>query len=207
MSKEKKEGLSANVIFHKTMPFVWAKLLPGVITVVASAVVLAILFGIAWLFKSEGVYFVMFLIWLALTGIIRFVINHYIGFLVKAGHIAVITEAVTTGSVPENQVAYGKEAVKERFARYRPSSGSCLTRDRKKKANRKLQPRPQPELPPEHPLVRSRASSPRVQRNFPPLLRPAPLRRLKAATILCSVASAVKRTTGAASFAALAGNR
>jgi hypothetical protein len=98
------------------MPFVWAKLLLGVITVVASAVVLAILFGIAWLFKSEGVYFVMFLIWLALTGVIRLIINHYIGFLVKAGHIAVITEAVTTGSVPENQVAYGKEAVKERFA-------------------------------------------------------------------------------------------
>jgi len=115
MSKEKKEGLSANEIFRKTMPFVWAKLLLGVITVVVSAIILAILFGIAWIFKSEGVYFVMFLIWLGLTGIIRFIINHYIGYLVKAGHIAVITEAVTTGSVPENQVAYGKQAVKERF--------------------------------------------------------------------------------------------
>jgi hypothetical protein len=35
--------------------------------------------------------------------------------LIKAGHIAVITEAVTTGKVPKNQVAYGKERVKERF--------------------------------------------------------------------------------------------
>jgi len=116
MSKEIKEGLTANEIFSKTMPFVWAKLLLGVITVVASIVVLAILMGIAWLFRSGGVGLVMFFIWLGLTGIIRFVLNHYIGFLVKAGHIAVITEAVTTGKVPDNQVAYGKERVKERFA-------------------------------------------------------------------------------------------
>jgi hypothetical protein len=97
------------------MPFVWAKLLLGILTVVVSAVILAILLGIAWLFKSEGVGLVLIIVWLVLTGIVRFVINHYIGFLVKAGHIAVITEAVTTGKVPKRQVAYGKERVKERF--------------------------------------------------------------------------------------------
>jgi len=116
MSTENKQELNANEIFRKTMPFVWAKLLLGIITVVASVIVLAILMGIAWLFRSGGVGFVMFIIWIGLTGIIRFIINHYIGFLIKAGHIAVITEAVTTGKVPENQVAYGKEMVKERFA-------------------------------------------------------------------------------------------
>jgi hypothetical protein len=108
--------MNANEIFRKTMPFVWAKLLLGIATIVASLVILAILLGIAWLFKSYGVGFVMFLIWIALTGIVRFILNHYIGFLIKAGHIAVITEAVTTGKVPDNQVAYGKQAVKERFA-------------------------------------------------------------------------------------------
>jgi len=116
MSEEKGKGINANEIFRKTMPFVWAKLLLGIITVVASLLILAILLGIAYLFKSPGVGFVMVIIWLALTGVIRFFINHYIGFLVKAGHIAVITEAVTTGKVPENQVTYGKERVKERFA-------------------------------------------------------------------------------------------
>jgi hypothetical protein len=97
------------------MPFVWAKLLLGILTIVVSAAILAILLGIAWLFKSEGVGLIMILVWLALTGIVRFIINHYIGFLIKAGHIAVITEAVTTGKVPNNQVAYGMERVKERF--------------------------------------------------------------------------------------------
>jgi ABC-type multidrug transport system fused ATPase/permease subunit len=98
------------------MPFVWAKLLLGLATVAISVIILALLMSIAWLFKSGGVGAVMFIVWLILTGIVRFAINHYIGFLVKAGHIAVIAEAVTTGSVPENQVAYGKQAVKERFA-------------------------------------------------------------------------------------------
>jgi hypothetical protein len=108
--------MNANEIFRKTMPFVWAKLLLGIATIVVSALILAILLGIAWLFKSPGVGFFMVIIWLALTGIVRFILNHYIGFLIKAGHIAVITEAVTTGKVPDNQVAYGKQAVKERFA-------------------------------------------------------------------------------------------
>jgi hypothetical protein len=115
MNTKNKQGIKANEIFRKTMPFVWANLLLGILTVVVSAAILAVLLGIAWLFKSEGVGLVMIIVWLALTGIVRFVINHYIGFLVKAGHIAVITEAVTTGKVPKNQVAYGKEKVKERF--------------------------------------------------------------------------------------------
>jgi len=38
------------------------------------------------------------------------------GYLVKAGHVAVLAETVTTGKVPENQVNYGKEKVKKRFA-------------------------------------------------------------------------------------------
>jgi hypothetical protein len=102
-------------IFSKTMPFVWAKLLLGLATVVISIVILAILMGIAWLFKSGGVGVVMFCLWIGATGVVNFVLNHYMGYLLKAGHVAVITETVTTGSVPDNQVAYGKQMVKERF--------------------------------------------------------------------------------------------
>jgi len=108
--------MNAQQIFSKTMPFVWAKLLLGLVTIVASALLFALLMGIAWLFNSGGVGIIMFIVWLAATAVIRFVIMHYIGYLVKAGHIAVITEAVITGRIPENQVAYGKEKVKERFA-------------------------------------------------------------------------------------------
>jgi hypothetical protein len=107
--------LTPREVFFKTMPFAWAKLLLGLATVAASAVIFAILTGIAWLLKSESAGIVMIIIWAAATGVINFVLNHYLGYMVKAGHVAVITEAVTTGNVPDNQVEYGKRAVKERF--------------------------------------------------------------------------------------------
>jgi hypothetical protein len=120
MAEKKIAATASNMtpreVFFKTMPFAWAKLLLGLATVVASAAIFAIMMGIAYLFKSGGVGIVMIFIWIGATGVISFVLNHYIGYLVKAGHVAVITETVTTGRVPENQVEYGKQLVKERFA-------------------------------------------------------------------------------------------
>jgi ABC-type sugar transport system permease subunit len=107
--------LKPGQLYFKTMPFVWAKLLLALATVVISAVIFAILMGIAWLFKSPHLALLMFFIWLGATKLVNFVLNHYLGYLVKAGHVAVITEAVVTGNVPDNQVSYGKEMVKQRF--------------------------------------------------------------------------------------------
>jgi hypothetical protein len=128
--------MKAGEIFFKTMPFVMAKLLLGLITVLLSAILFGILLGIAWLFfggagsgsvdaakdggifsaMSGGMILIMLSIWVGGTSLIRFLIMHYLGYLVKAGHIAVIAEAVTTGRVPDNQVSYGKRMVTERFA-------------------------------------------------------------------------------------------
>ena len=108
--------MKAGELYSKTMPFVWAKLILGVVTVLASAILFAIFMGIAWLFKSDGVSGIMLLIWLGAVGGIRFVIMHYFGYLIKAGHIAVMTEAVLTGRVPPDQVNYGKQMVLDRFA-------------------------------------------------------------------------------------------
>jgi hypothetical protein len=108
--------MTAGEIYSKTMPFVWAKLLLGLATVAVSAVLFGILMGLAWLFNSGGVAGIMFLVWLGAFGVLRFIIMHYIGYMLKAGHIAVITEALTTGRVPADQVAYGKKMVMERFA-------------------------------------------------------------------------------------------
>ncbi|MDR1961162.1 MAG: zinc ribbon domain-containing protein [Gracilibacteraceae bacterium] len=107
--------MNAGELYSKTMPFVWAKLLLGLLTVLISAVLFGILMGLAWLFNSGEVGMVMFVIWLGAVGVVRFVIMHYMGYMVKAGHIAVMAEAVTTGRVPDNQVAYGKQMVTERF--------------------------------------------------------------------------------------------
>lgn len=107
--------MNSGELFRKTMPFCVAKLVVGAVTVLASVVLLLILMGIGWLFGESGMGFAI-LIWIGATGVIRLAIMHYFGYLIKAGHIAVIAEAVTTGKVPNNQVEYGKEKVKKRFA-------------------------------------------------------------------------------------------
>jgi len=107
--------MQAKDIYMKTMPFCWAKLMLGALMVIISAAILAVLMGLAWLFGSSGVTGILLLVWLAATGVVRFLLMQYVGYLLKAGHIAVITEAVVTGQVPDNQVAYGKRLVTERF--------------------------------------------------------------------------------------------
>lgn len=107
--------LSAKTIFTKTMPFVWWKFLLGFATILISALIFGLLTGLAMLFGNSGVTLILFLIWLGLTGAVSKIINHYFGYMLKAGHIAVMQEAVTTGRIPENQIEYGKNAVKERF--------------------------------------------------------------------------------------------
>ncbi len=107
--------MTSKQLFSKTMPFVWAKLALGGVTVLISAVLLAILMGLGWLFGDGGMV-VTFCIWVGATGLVRFVIMHYFGYLVKAGHIAVIAEACLTGRVPADQIEYGKAAVTARFA-------------------------------------------------------------------------------------------
>jgi hypothetical protein len=98
------------------MPFCMAKLMLGLLTVAVSAAILAVLMLLAWLFSSEGVTVILLIVWASATGFVRFALMHYMGYLVKAGHVAVIAEAAVTGRIPDDQVAYGKRMVTERFA-------------------------------------------------------------------------------------------
>lgn len=108
--------MTTNSLFKKTMPFVWAKLILGAVSVVASILLLAILLGIAALIDSPAVMWIFVVIWISANRVINFFLNQYFGYLIKAGHVAVIAEAVTSGQVPDNMVEYGKNKVKERFA-------------------------------------------------------------------------------------------
>ena len=107
--------MTAKQLFRKTRPFCMAKLALGGATVLLSLILFAILMGIGWLFGDGGIL-ITFIIWVAGTGVIRFALMHYLGYLVKAGHIAVIAEAMKTGKIPKDQVNYGKRLVAERFA-------------------------------------------------------------------------------------------
>lgn len=108
--------MNATKIYMKTLKFVWMKLGLGLVTVLASALLLAICAGLGMLFKSGGVLIFLFFVWLFGTGLIQKIIMHYFGYLVKAGHVAIVAKAVSTGSIPDNQFKAAKQMVTERFA-------------------------------------------------------------------------------------------
>lgn len=107
--------MKVNEIYFKTMKFTWAKLALGLITVALSAVLLALVVGLIALTQNTAVALFGIIIWLGGTSVIDFMMNQYFGYLIKAGHIAVIQRAVTTGQIPENQIEYGKQMVINRF--------------------------------------------------------------------------------------------
>ena len=106
--------MTGKSLFSKTMPFCFAKFVLGGILVLVSALLFAIMMGIGWLFSDGGI-FVALLLWLSAIKGVHWVIMHGFGYLVKAGHVAVIAETMKTGQVPANQVNYGKDMVVQRF--------------------------------------------------------------------------------------------
>lgn len=107
--------MTAKEIFFKTLQFGWIKLGLGLLNILIAVLLFAILMGISVLFNSYGVVAIMFFIWLGLIGVVNFFLNHHIGYLVKAGHVAVIAMAYQTGYVPAKPFEMGKTMVKERF--------------------------------------------------------------------------------------------
>lgn len=108
--------MKANEVFQKTMKFVWMKLALGGCAIAFSIVLGLILAGVSALDKNGvvGVYALM--IWLCLSAAAVGVSQYYLGWLLKAGHIAVVTSLVTTGRLPENSFEYGIGMVKKKFA-------------------------------------------------------------------------------------------
>lgn len=108
--------MKATEIMGKTMKFVWLKLGFGAAMTLIAVIGIAIFCFIGSLFGDGAGIIIMLCLWMALFGGIYRLADNYIGYLIKAGHIAVVAHAVTTGVVPENQFEFGKQMVKERFA-------------------------------------------------------------------------------------------
>lgn len=107
--------MKAKDVYLKTMKFVWLKLALGAAMILFSLITMAICLGLGSLGNGEGMI-IAFWIWLILVCGVFVWVNRYIGYMLKAGHVAMVTTAVTTGSLPENQLEAAKEMVKERFA-------------------------------------------------------------------------------------------
>lgn len=108
--------MSVKDIYLKTMKFSWLKLAIGAAITLISIILLLIFVGIGALFRNGTILMLMVLFWLSASfGVYEFVM-YYVGYMIKAAHIAIIATAVTQGQIPDNMVEAGKEMVKERFA-------------------------------------------------------------------------------------------
>ncbi|MDE5908425.1 MAG: hypothetical protein K2H52_06795 [Lachnospiraceae bacterium] len=108
--------MSVKNIYFKTLKFVWLKLAIGAAITLICVLLLGICAGIAALLRSEAATLIMLTIWLLLTiGVYEFVM-YYVGYMIKAAHVAIITTAVTSGHIPDNMIETGKDMVKNRFA-------------------------------------------------------------------------------------------
>jgi hypothetical protein len=107
--------MKAKEVFSKTLIFGWIKLGLGLLNILIALLLFALLMGIAALLGSESAGAILFFIWLGSVGVVNFLLNHYIGYLVKAAHVAVITATFRDNAVPADPLHTGKAMVKERF--------------------------------------------------------------------------------------------
>ena len=110
-----KQSRSAWYVFKKTICFVLLKLAINLTCILLSLLALWVLFvsmkdrwGIAAIFVLLG-------FWALLTYGLFPIADKFGGYLIRAGHIAVIAEYAKTGEIPEHQVKHGLRKVKEKF--------------------------------------------------------------------------------------------
>lgn len=104
-------------IYRRTLKFSVMRLVRTVLCLVLLAALPLVAFvatGMAGLdemaqLAATGVAFIVALI-------VFYVVAHYGGYLLTAGQVAMITEGVATGELPEDTYEAGKRAVKDRFA-------------------------------------------------------------------------------------------
>jgi hypothetical protein len=105
----------ASRILLKTTPYLILRIIVYLVLGVAVSLYLGLVILIGRVFGGGGG--IIFLVGLAvLWGILRLARN-YVLYMIKAGHVAVITELINKGSLPEGigQVDYGKKVVTSLF--------------------------------------------------------------------------------------------
>src|SRR5450756_2429793 len=109
-------------VFFRTLPYVLMRALIFAIFGLGMLIFLGLIFLLGLLFNAlfKGTVLpVVILAFVALGGVIGLtrLAQRYVLYLVKVGHVAVITELVTVGELPAgtNQFSYGKDKVVKHF--------------------------------------------------------------------------------------------
>lgn len=106
--------MKAKDVYLKTMKFVWLKLALGGAIFLFAFLTMFLFIWLGSLGGGSGIVMAL-TIWMILVGAVYGLVQRYIGYLINAGHVAMVTTAVTTGSLPKNQIEAAKTMVKERF--------------------------------------------------------------------------------------------
>ncbi|MDG5790045.1 hypothetical protein QA612_21555 [Evansella sp. AB-P1] len=114
--------MSVVQLVMKTMPFLISRILVYALFGLISFLFLGLMIGISILlfrwfeFGAGFFFFIIAATFFTVLAGLRF-LERYVLYMVKVGHIAVITELLRTGKVPEgkSQVAYGKDQVVNNF--------------------------------------------------------------------------------------------
>lgn len=105
--------MSNKELYKKTIGFSLRRVLWDILSLVVLLVCGTIGYVLGEKFAQNGI---VGLIIGAVVGIIlTALISHFISYLLKAGQIAMMTRGITEGELPDNVIAEGKKAVKERF--------------------------------------------------------------------------------------------
>lgn len=106
--------MKTNQIFKQTSVFIFKKILVGLISMLIVVLPAGILFGIGCAF-STSISIILLVVGFLIGSKLQNLFYKYFGYMVKAGHVAVIAETIEKGQVPENQYEYGKQLVKDNF--------------------------------------------------------------------------------------------
>lgn len=111
-------GTAFNLLM-RTMPIILVRLGVSIAFWLAALIYLGVTGGVSWLIGQAISIVGVILFFVAIVAMIPLyqLAYRYIFYMIKAAHIAVVSELLVRGSLPEgtNQLAWGKQRVTERF--------------------------------------------------------------------------------------------
>lgn len=108
----------ATSVFAKTLPFVLLRVGVGFLFGLLTVLYFGIVAGLVYVLGESLSSAIVIIIFALSAGIFLKgiqLLRKYVLYLVSAGHIAVIAEIVEHGTVPENQLTYGRNRVEANF--------------------------------------------------------------------------------------------
>ena len=114
MLNELKFGWS---IFLKTTPFLMLRLTTYGVVAAGYLVYTGIILGFTYLFRESIMAWIIFLAGIGGAWGLFKLVQRYFLYMIKAGNVAVITELIHTGNIPEGkgQIEFGKDKVAKQF--------------------------------------------------------------------------------------------